>query len=415
MVCINGFPALPIPQEHLDLSLRPSRSSALPWRGQFSPQLVANLLSTYASQNMTVCDPFVGSGTVLLEAARRKLPSLGVEVNPAALEFATIACFAGLPLAERQSCVAESERRAHALLEELPRAENLQGDLPTVSRLLRGTVDGAATRWSRGLLAAGLLLAMKNGKNFRPAMFGNAVQNVLSIVRGMADEVVETSACLADARDLPLEDGRVGLVLTSPPYINVFNYHHHYRPAVEILGWEVLTGARSEIGSNRKHRQNRFLTVVQYALDMAEFLSEATRVLGPEGRIVMILGRESNVLGTPFYNGQIVSEVALYSLGLELEAVGERRFQNKYGQVIYEDILVICGTPKNDLVENVARTIGIRALADAVDRCPSGSITALKNAIRAGGGVNPSVRLAEVLTYPSGHSVGPLRPQWRLS
>lgn len=44
-----------------------------------------------------------------------------------------------------------------------------------------------------------------------------------------------------------------GLVLTSPPYINVYNYHQQYRASAEALGWDLLEVAKTEIGSNRKH------------------------------------------------------------------------------------------------------------------------------------------------------------------
>jgi hypothetical protein len=59
------------------------------------------------------------------------------------------------------------------------------------------------------------------------------------------------------------------LIVTSPPYINVFNYHQNHRAILELLGFDLAaTSAASELGSNRKNRGNRFRTVIQYALDM---------------------------------------------------------------------------------------------------------------------------------------------------
>ena len=65
-----------------------------------------------------------------------------------------------------------------------------------------------------------------------------------------------------------INNDSIDFVITSPPYINVFNYHQNYRKSVEATGFNVLEVARSEIGSNRKFRSNRFLTVIQYALDI---------------------------------------------------------------------------------------------------------------------------------------------------
>ena len=56
-------------QHRLDI-VEKERTSALPWRGQFSPQLIEYLLSKHCKKGDYVLDPFCGSGTVLLEAAR---------------------------------------------------------------------------------------------------------------------------------------------------------------------------------------------------------------------------------------------------------------------------------------------------------------------------------------------------------
>jgi hypothetical protein len=142
-----------------------------------------------------------------------------------------------------------------------------------------------------------------------------------------------------DARQTLLADCSVDLVITSPPYINVFNYHQQYRASAEALNWDLLKVAKSEIGSNRKHRSNRFLTVIQYRLDMAQILGELARVCRPGARVILVVGRESMVHGTRFFNGEIVSEIAHRALGFDLALRQERVFTNRYGQSIFEDIL----------------------------------------------------------------------------
>jgi DNA methylase len=73
----------PIPQSILDIEDK-TRSNIFTWRGQFSPQLIENLLLTYCPRNATVLDPFSGSGTVIYEAACFGIQAFGCEVNPAA-------------------------------------------------------------------------------------------------------------------------------------------------------------------------------------------------------------------------------------------------------------------------------------------------------------------------------------------
>ena len=105
---------------------------------------------------------------------------------------------------------------------------------------------------------------------------------------------------LSDARNLPLKDNHIDFVLTSPPYINVFNYHQNYRKSAELLGWDWLKIAKSEIGSNKANRGNRFYTGVQYCLDMADTLKEIARVSKINARIILVVGHKSNVLGVLF-------------------------------------------------------------------------------------------------------------------
>ena len=60
------------------------RTNLFTWRGQFSPQLVENLLLAYCPRDATVLDPFCGSGTVLYECGYLGLQAVGCELNPAA-------------------------------------------------------------------------------------------------------------------------------------------------------------------------------------------------------------------------------------------------------------------------------------------------------------------------------------------
>ena len=64
------------------------RSNPLRWKGQFSPQLVQVLLDKYSVNNSVVFDPFLGSGTVLLESGIAGLKASGTEINPAAVMLA---------------------------------------------------------------------------------------------------------------------------------------------------------------------------------------------------------------------------------------------------------------------------------------------------------------------------------------
>ena len=57
------------------------RSNLLPWRGQFSPQLVEALLQAYAPRNGVVLDPFMGIGNTAIACIRLGVNFIGFEID----------------------------------------------------------------------------------------------------------------------------------------------------------------------------------------------------------------------------------------------------------------------------------------------------------------------------------------------
>jgi hypothetical protein len=67
-------------------------------------------------------------------------------------------------------------------------------------------------------------------------------------------------------------------------------------------------------------------------------LAELWRVAKPSGRVVLVIGRESNVRKTAFQNGAILGALALLA-GFSLPFRQERKFVSRFGTLVYEDIL----------------------------------------------------------------------------
>jgi len=226
------------------------------------------------------------------------LPAYGFEINPAAWCFSKLYEFTNT----------DKERREHTLNE---LRDHLNRQFPFVL-FSDGQVDPNVAETKIACIAnfiSDYAKILCNALVVLLDVYNNPVTNSLvhSKFHALSDLVLQLpyseqpiKADLQDARALPLEPGSVDFAITSPPYINVFNYHQNYRRSVELLGWDTLRVARSEIGSNRANRGNRFLTVVQYCVDMAHTVQELSRVIKKNGRAVFIVGHESRVLGVPF-------------------------------------------------------------------------------------------------------------------
>lgn len=87
------------------------RTNPLPWIGQFSPQFAENILAAYAPRGAIVLDPFAGSGTVLIEAAKHGLTAYGADINPAAVILSRVYELVNLGIEERYTLITDLRRR----------------------------------------------------------------------------------------------------------------------------------------------------------------------------------------------------------------------------------------------------------------------------------------------------------------
>lgn len=382
-----------IPQSKLNLEDK-TRSNLFPWNGQFSPELISVLLSTFGSSGNTILDPFMGSGTVLIEAARQNYRCFGSDVNPAPVTLAKIYQFANVVLEKRESIIGSFESSLNDLFDcdgDFLVAASQRASSENIKSRLVSMAESETDPLGKVLGEALIVLL----DFYKPNL---SVDKVFAYWKRLKQRVQElpyskqkVTALNSDARTLPLRRNSVHLTITSPPYINVFNYHQMYRASVEALGWDLLHVARSEIGSNRKHRGNRFLTVVQYCLDIADALVEIRRVSSEAGRCIFIVGRESNVLKTPFFNAAIVLRIATEATGFSCVGRQERVFRNRFGVKITEDILhLVPNVSFNAGLAISPRTIGQDALIHARTYAPVESADSLDDAIESASSIEKS-------------------------
>ena len=328
---INRFSNIPIDHEEINQSELnidgKTRSNLFAWNGQFSPQFIETLLSYYAKDGFFVVDPFVGSGTVLSECARKGLRSYGIELNASAYYMAKTYEIANLSIEERTEIITAID----FLLKSIKNEQNI---IPSILSYIK-----KFNNVQRNILSTLIILMDVFNNEVSFELLNKKWLNLQTIIQNIPFSVSRISVERGDSRHLGIDDDCADMLISSPPYINVFNYHQKYRRSVEYLGYDVLSIAKSEFGSNRKNRGNRFLTVIQYCIDMALSIKEAIRVCKPKARMIYIVGRESSVLGYSFCNSELIYNIATQIFNMELIIRQERAFKNRFGQIIYEDIL----------------------------------------------------------------------------
>ena len=398
MPILNGiyentpFDTEEIPQAELNIANK-LRSNPLRWKGQFSPQLVQVLLHNYSNLSSVVFDPFVGSGTVLLESGMAGLAASGTEINPAAAMLAQTYRFVNVPIELRWFHVKEVASLLQSVF--FPDSALLCGepDLEVVKPKLLSLFSKTGNQFELNLLETLVTLVDFYRSDISVKRISKVWKNLKELVIGLPFSNQPIEVFLSDARETPLSDSMVDLVITSPPYINVFNYHQQYRASMETLNWNLLKVSRSEFGANRKHRANRFLTVIQFCLDIVQTLGELSRICKPDARLIFVVGRESMVKGTPFFNGELVTEICHRSSKFDLILKQQREFRNSFGQRIIEDILHFSPSARTiprriDL--EVAREVAQEALEASLFTAPEKSKKDIMLALRNIDGVRPS-------------------------
>lgn len=367
------------------------RSNLFTWRGQFSPQLVENLIQSYGKNDDVLFDPFVGSGTLLLEAALLNLEAYGTELNPAAYGLASIYELTQIDSLLREESIVPIDE---LISSNINNSLNAKFDVSQYSDSVKTSLISALKKTNN---ASGkiILNALIIGLDFDQKKLDNKIlisswENLKSIIRELPYSNKKIKVQLGDARYTNLPDNYVNLIITSPPYINVFNYHQNYRKSVEAIGYNILEVAKSEIGSNRKFRGNRFLTVIQYSLDIYLVFKELKRICKPNAKVIFIVGRESSVRKTSFSNAKLLTQVANL-VGFNLQGEQPRVFKNKFGKNIYEEILRF-SIDNNIEIKPIekAREIATNHLTQSLKNAPEESLSDLKDAIQKAKTVEPS-------------------------
>lgn len=355
------------------------RANLFTWRGQFTPQFVDYIIDRFSRKGFTVIDPFSGSGTVLQACARKGLSGYGYEINPAAYAMSKFFSLSNKCIKDREVIISDLQKKIHDLLHTfggLPLFKNCSREyrirFANLIDFSKELISSTSNK-DEMVIALNVIFSAENRKH---KDLNSAIMSSFNFIKQATLSLPFTDApiraFLGDARYLSKNSlSKANLILTSPPYINVFNYHQNHRAVMETLGWDLLKVAHSEIGSNRKNRSNRFRTVVQYCLEMNRSLQSFWHTLERNGIIVLVVGRESRVRRVPFYNGLIIKDLMLKAGGFCDIATYERHFINRFGAKIKEDIIV-AKKDRNPPEEIEAREIARKHLKASISQAEDG-------------------------------------------
>ena len=319
-------------------------------------------------RNTAVFDPFSGSGTTLVEAQRFGLSSIGIDLNPIGCLIARVKTGA-IPseleeAAQRISDAARSNKSPFRW--SIPNVDHWfkQEVQKAVAALLEGINAHplGVTHDALRLALSSILVRVSNQDSdtryaaVAKPVNGNDVFEQFVVACDKIKKallardwhlhpasVIEANTLTFDPTDLK---ERVGLVITSPPYPNAYEYWLYHKYRMWWLGFDPLAVKEKEIGA-RAHFFKRAHHTEQHFWDqMRSTFALIDRVLVKEGHACFVIGR-SKIHGRVIDNANIIqavaSECGLFVISRFDRVISESRksFNLSHANIKTETVLVL--------------------------------------------------------------------------
>ena len=352
---------------------------------KFVPQVPAWALDSFASTSSVVLDPFMGSGTTLVEGVLRGGTSVGVDIDPLArfIARAKVTAVDHERIAELGREVALRWRAPAARLEPpMPDIANfdhwfspaqwgwvqslrdaiLALDCPDDERAFLLVVFGSTLRWVSNADDQSHKTYVSGTLGKRPPtvaevwgrFLGRAVDGLADLNRKRHSDAAVLIPDGADATRLGLAPNSVDLAVTSPPYLDSVDYP--YNMMVEYFWLGPLLGVPDRRAFNALRRRpigakqpadpgglppslagwlaldgmppaRRTAAATYFAL-MARHFAELARTLRPGGRYVCVVGNSQTRLDMVPLHDALVRLAA--DAGLSLERAFGYRIRRHY-------------------------------------------------------------------------------------
>jgi hypothetical protein len=300
---------------------------------RFSPQFVRTILDLYSNPGDIIIDPFVGSGTTIVESLAGGRTSIGVDLNPLAHFIAKVKT---TPLSEGDKVnivdwVFKHQLGTHEDCGEFgSRVRNLPRRIQRVFEPVLSKVDELPFQRQRGFVRCLLLKCAQWGLDCRRTVpsvnkLNEKIKATLIEMLDGLDQLVDAckeaglakkaigkrrTLLLGTSRGIdkhPLfADGnlRAKLVLTSPPYPGVHILYHRWQ-----IGGRRETPAPFWLAGLRDGQGEAFYTlggrsqkgIVNYFNEIALVFGSIRRVVCKDARVIQLLSFTNTRLQLPRY------------------------------------------------------------------------------------------------------------------
>jgi hypothetical protein len=295
------------------------------WTAKFIPQIPGRIIERHTQEGDAVLDPFMGCGTALVEAAIRRRPAFGTDINPLAVKIAR-AKTSAVNIDALDGLMAELSQRKGA--GQVGNSDDVgdnvslfhgsekwfRADVAVAIRWVLDSIAGfdEATRNFVEVGLSDLLKGMSNARMDRTIpqlspepeyidkkhynrivnnltrridVYGRLQAQLRRMIGALAEyrRRADGTPCepmLIDARRLAEHVPRVRLAVTSPPYWDAQNYQKLHWLSFQVLG--LTEPGTGEIGRRKD----------DYLADMRTVLAQLAQIL--DGVFAIVIGESKH-------------------------------------------------------------------------------------------------------------------------
>jgi len=304
-----------------------------PYPAKFIADIPRTLLSKFPlPKNSLVFDPFCGSGVTLLESQRAGLESLGVDLNP-------IACLISRVKVNKLDfdLIKESDRiiekvkqtRGRVTVPKIPNVDHwFKKEIQKALTLLINEINKVRNPVKLNALkfcVSSIIVKVSNqDSDTRYASVENnhSFDDVLRFFKEASQKLVKAksaeqntsestvlnkSSLLLQPSDFPK---KIGMVITSPPYPNAYEYWLYHKYRMWWLGYDPLNVKEQEIGARAHYFKKNHQTEKEFIDQMDSLLQSLYQNSVKNAYMIFVIGR-SKIHGRIIENDEIIKEKGL--------------------------------------------------------------------------------------------------------
>ncbi len=242
-----------------------------PYKGKFHPQMIRALMNVIKiKEGETLLDPFVGSGTAVLEAQILGVNGIGIDISPLCVLISKVKT-------ESVDVIDEIKKYKDYYLFKKNSKEPSDERIKNFYKVAEMMAHSDQSR---------------RGRNFDSSFVNDALKMIASVedygnaIKKHNFKIGKTKILEDDVRKIPLKDESIDGIITSPPYSIALNYVANDAHSLKALGYDLDKIKEDFIGV-RGTGLNKFEL---YDKDMEKAYSEMYRVLKRDKYCVVIIG-----------------------------------------------------------------------------------------------------------------------------